>query len=326
MTSKLTSGIEIHQQLDIGAKLFCKCPIEMRSNEDKTHQIVRFLNPTKSEMGKIDQAAAKEGVLKRKFIYNAYPSTCLVEEDDEPPHRINMEALKVAIEIGRMLNMKLVDEVHVMRKIVVDGSNTAGFQRTALIGTDGYIELDGKRYGITVLCLEEEACQKVEERKGEVVFSLDRLGIPLVEIGTAPDIESPGEAREVAAYLGMILRSTGKVKRGIGTIRQDLNISIPGGARVEIKGVQYLQEIENIIELEIERRPPQGWVEVPPVAQLEGVDLVTEGRITLGRCRERLGAARDARDLPRTEDGATRLARTLLAATWPTSFTTKRIG
>jgi len=67
-------------------------------------------------------------------------------------------------------------------------------------------------------------------------------------------------------------------------------------------------------ELEIECRPPEGWGEVPPTARLEGVHLVTEGLITLSKTRERLAAARDARDLPRAEDGATRLARALLAA------------
>jgi len=150
--------------------------------------------------------------------------------------------------------MKIVDELYTMRKIVIDGSNTSGFQRTGLVATHGYIEGSAGRVGIDVLCLEEEAAQKVEDRGDSVIYSLDRLGIPLVEIGTAPDIVSPAHAREVAEQIGMILRSTGKVKRGLGTIRQDVNISIAEGARVEIKGVQELALIETIVEREVTRQ------------------------------------------------------------------------
>jgi len=190
----------------------------------------------------------------KRFVYKAYDTTCLVEADEEPPREINMEALKIAILIGKMLNMEFVDEVHVMRKIVIDGSNTTGFQRTALIAFDGWIEVDGKRIGIATLCLEEEACKKVEDRGDVVVYSLDRLGIPLVEIGTYPEITTPEMAKKVAKKIGMILRSTGKVKRGIGTIRQDVNISIKGGARIEIKGVQELDILDKIVEYEVIRQ------------------------------------------------------------------------
>ncbi|MFQ6063615.1 MAG: Glu-tRNA(Gln) amidotransferase subunit GatE, partial [Methanosarcinales archaeon] len=147
-----------------------------------------------------------------------------------------------------------VDQVHTMRKIVIDGSNTSGFQRTAFVASNGYLDTSLGKVGVDILCLEEEAAQKVIDSGDSVVYSLDRLGIPLVEIGTAPDIVSPSHAREVAEKLGMILRSTGKVKRGLGTIRQDVNISIKDGARVEIKGVQELGLIDTIIEREVERQ------------------------------------------------------------------------
>ncbi|RLG34444.1 Glu-tRNA(Gln) amidotransferase GatDE subunit E, partial [Methanosarcinales archaeon] len=156
--------------------------------------------------------------------------------------------------IGLMLKVDLVDEVHTMRKIVIDGSNTTGFQKTALIGLDGKIEVEGGDVGVSVLCLEEEACQKIGEDESSTIYSLDRLGIPLVEIGTYPDIKSPEHARQVAEEIGMILRSTGRVKRGIGTIRQDINVSIEKGARVEIKGVQELKLIDKIIQNEISRQ------------------------------------------------------------------------
>ncbi len=250
----LRVGIEIHQQLDTRHKLFCNCPTLHREVGDSNFEFVRYLRLKRSEIGEEDRAAKEEVERSRKFVYKYYDTTCLVEADEEPPRELNKEALQIAIQIAKMLNMELVDEVHVMRKIVIDGSNTTGFQRTALIAFDGYIEVDGRRIGIATLCLEEEACRKVEEGEGYVVYSLDRLGIPLVEIGTKPEIDSPELAKKVAAKLGMILRSTGRVKRGIGTIRQDVNISISGGARVEIKGVQELEILDKIVEYEVLRQ------------------------------------------------------------------------
>ena len=246
----LMVGIEIHQQLDTKHKLFCYCPTSHRDVKESNFEFFRYLRLKRSEMGEEDRAAKEEVERSKKFIYKFYDTTCLVEADEEPPREINKEALKIAIQIAKMLNMEFVDEVHVMRKIVIDGSNTTGFQRTALVAFDG--DLDG--VGIATLCVEEEACRKIEDRGDYVVYSLDRLGIPLVEIGTYPDIKSPKQAKEVAAKLGMILRSTGKVKRGLGTIRQDVNISIKDGARVEIKGVQTLEILDKIVEYEVIRQ------------------------------------------------------------------------
>jgi glutamyl-tRNA(Gln) amidotransferase subunit E len=250
----LKAGLEIHQQLNTKEKLFCGCPTLLRDTKDSNFEFFRYLRPTQSEMGMVDRAALEEVKLIKKFIYKAYDTTCLVENDEEPPRELNQEAVECSLIIARMLNMNIVDELYTMRKIVIDGSNTSGFQRTGLVATDGYLESSAGRVGITVLCLEEEAAQKVEDRGDSVLYSLDRLGIPLVEIGTAPDIVSPAHAREVAEKLGMFLRSTGKVKRGLGTIRQDINISIAEGARVEIKGVQELDLIETIVEREVARQ------------------------------------------------------------------------
>jgi glutamyl-tRNA(Gln) amidotransferase subunit E len=250
----LKSGLEIHQQLDTKEKLFCGCPTLLRDTKESNFEFFRYLRPTQSEMGVVDRAALEEIKLIKKFIYKAYDTTCLVENDEEPPRELNPEAVDISLMVGRMMNMKIVDELYTMRKIVIDGSNTSGFQRTGLLATQGFIDSSAGRVGIDVLCLEEEAAQKVEDKGDSVIYSLDRLGIPLVEIGTAPDIVSPAHAREVAEQIGMILRSTGKVKRGIGTIRQDVNISIAQGARVEIKGVQELALIETIVEREVTRQ------------------------------------------------------------------------
>jgi glutamyl-tRNA(Gln) amidotransferase subunit E len=250
----LVAGLEIHQQLDTDTKLFCACPTALREPDDAVRTFTRYLHPTASELGEIDEAALEESRVDREFEYLAYDSTCLVEEDDEPPHRLDEEALSVALEIAQLLDMQPVDQSHVMRKIVVDGSNTAGFQRTMLVATDGAIETDHGTVRVEDLMLEEESAQRVEATDAGVRYSLDRLGIPLVEIGTKPDVESPEQARAAAERIGMLLRSTGHVKRGLGTIRQDVNVSIAEGARVEIKGVQQLDDIDGIVRNEVGRQ------------------------------------------------------------------------
>ncbi|MCD5425354.1 MAG: Glu-tRNA(Gln) amidotransferase subunit GatE [Methanosarcinaceae archaeon] len=250
----LKCGLEIHQQLDTKKKLFCDCKTVIRDVNESTHEFFRYLRPTASEVAEIDRAALEQSKVKRKFVYKAYDTTCLIEEDEEPPRKLNKDALGVSLILVKLLNMNPVDEIHVMRKIVIDGSNTTGFQRTAFVAKDGFIDTDEGEVGIEVLCLEEDAAQKIEGDEYSVSYSLDRLGIPLIEIATAPDIISPSHAKETAKKIGMFFRSTGKVKRGLGTIRQDVNISISKGARVEIKGVQSLDLIETILENEVDRQ------------------------------------------------------------------------
>jgi glutamyl-tRNA(Gln) amidotransferase subunit E len=250
----LVAGLEIHQQLDTETKLFCDCPTTLRDPETADRQFTRYLHPTKSELGELDDAALEESRVDREFEYRSYDTTCLVEEDDEPPRRVDSEAMATTLEIAALLDMEPVDGAHVMRKLVIDGSNTAGFQRTMLVATDGVVETDEGPVGIEDIMLEEESAQRVAETDDGVRYSLDRLGIPLVEIGTRPDIRTPDQAHEAAERIGMLLRSTGKVKRGLGTIRQDVNVSIAEGARVEIKGVQSLDDIDDIVRNEAHRQ------------------------------------------------------------------------
>ncbi|WP_266076332.1 Glu-tRNA(Gln) amidotransferase subunit GatE [Haladaptatus caseinilyticus] len=250
----LVAGLEIHQQLDTETKLFCECPTDLSDPEESSRTFTRFLHPTRSELGEIDDAALEESQIDREFEYLAYDSTCLVEEDDEPPHRLDEEAREVVLEIAQLLDMDVIDQAHLMRKIVVDGSNTSGFQRSTLVATDGEIQTSDGPVGVEDLMLEEESAQRIEEREDGVLYSLDRLGIPLVEIGTKPDIRSPEQAREAAERIGMLLRSTGHVKRGLGTIRQDVNVSIAEGARVEMKGVQSLDDIDDLVRHEVGRQ------------------------------------------------------------------------
>jgi glutamyl-tRNA(Gln) amidotransferase subunit E len=251
MTDPARIGLEIHQQLDTH-KLFCNCPSELVDEEGLS--FVRRLRPTQSELGEVDAAALEEARKNLQFVYQAPDTTCLVEADEEPPHAANSEAVEIALTVALMMGCTPVEEVHFMRKIVIDGSNTTGFQRTALVATDGAIEVDGKRIGVSTICLEEDAARKIREEAGRVVYRLDRLGIPLVEVATAPDIRTPEEAKAVALRIGSLLRATRRVKRGLGTIREDLNVSWPGGARIEIKGVQELGMIGDYVAGELERQ------------------------------------------------------------------------
>ncbi|HLE07885.1 MAG TPA: Glu-tRNA(Gln) amidotransferase subunit GatE [archaeon] len=247
-------GIEIHNRLATRAKLFCECPARF-SNSEPTLTIMRKLRPVAGELGKIDAAAAHEYLRDKTFRYQIFrDTTCLVEIDEEPPHELNPEALEICLQVAKLLRAEIPEEIHVMRKTVIDGSNTAGFQRTALVGTNGILETSLGPVRIENISVEEESAGIVEKGEGFSVFRLDRLGIPLVEIGTAADIKSPEHAAEVAEKLGALVRSTGKSQRGLGSIRQDVNVSISGGARVEIKGFQALEEISKIIHGEIERQ------------------------------------------------------------------------
>ena len=205
-------------------------------------------------MGEIDRAALEESERRLHFRYQTVPYSCLVEADEEPPHDANKRAIEASLEMSSLLGMVAVDEIHFMRKIVIDGSNTGGFQRTALISTGGSVEVGDRTIGISTLCLEEDAARKMAEHGSEVVYRLDRLGIPLIEIATEPDIATPEEARLVAERLGSLLRATKKVRRGIGTVREDLNISISGGARVEVKGAQDLRLLHVYVEEEAKRQ------------------------------------------------------------------------
>ena len=249
----LKVGLEIHQQLDTKKKLFCNCkPIE---NTEYTEKFTRKLRAAKSELGKIDPAALFESSKSKTIVYYANQnSSCLVEKDDEPPHDLDVKAKEVALLISSALDSKIFSEIHVMRKTVIDGSNTSGFQRTMLVAQGGQIMVDEKKVGVQSICLEEDAAKLIKDENNQRFFSLDRLGVPLVEIALEPVTGDPAFVRKIALTLGRLLRVTKKVARGIGTIRQDVNVSIDGGGVVEIKGVQQLEQLEKIIEYEAKRQ------------------------------------------------------------------------
>ena len=249
---KLKVGLEIHQQLGSKNKLFCDCKIIDSNEYDFTFK--RNLRPTQSEMGSYDQAALFESKKIKTVKYQSSKNAnCLIESDEEPPKMVNNEALELVLTISLALNCTIEDELHVMRKIVIDGSNTTGFQRTILVGRNGFLEVEGVRVGIQSVCLEEDAARIINEDKKEdenKAYSLDRLGIPLIEIALEPISNSPIFVTNVAQTVGRLLRSTKKVTRGLGSIRQDVNISTEDGPVVEVKGVQQLSQLPLVIEYE----------------------------------------------------------------------------
>lgn len=250
----LKVGIEIHQQLNTSAKLFCNCRPGLFKEEPEI-TFLRRLRPTQSELGQTDPAAFFEFQKGVRILYEANRATsCLVEMDEEPPHQLNREAVETVLVAALMMKCKPVDEVQVMRKTVIDGSNTTGFQRTCVIALDGEIRVGEKIVPIQHASLEEDAARKTAEEDNTIHYRIDRLGIPLIEIATGPVIKSPKEAEEISLAIGNILRATGKVIRGLGTIRQDINISLPKGALIEIKGVQELELISLAVEYEVNRQ------------------------------------------------------------------------
>jgi glutamyl-tRNA(Gln) amidotransferase subunit E len=216
---------------------------------------MRKLRPTQSELGDYDPAALFESKKVRNIKYHASSdSSCLVEADEEPPHEINKEALETALILCLTLQSKIVDEVHPMRKIVIDGSNTSGFQRTALIGIGGILNVDGKEVGVQSICIEEDAAKLISDDGLTRNYGIDRLGVPLIEIALEPIGGRPDEIVNTAYILGRLLRATKRVTRGLGSIRQDINLSIMDGSVVEVKGVQRLEQLTKVIEYEMLRQ------------------------------------------------------------------------
>ncbi|MCR4368808.1 MAG: Glu-tRNA(Gln) amidotransferase subunit GatE [archaeon] len=249
----LKCGLELHQQLDTG-KLFIRTPSRLREDAPD-YTIERKLRPVVSELGEFDKAALEAFKKGHTFIYEGYNDTIsLIELDDEPPQPADREALNTTLEISLMAGAEILDEIVTMRKLVIDGSNTSGFQRTMLVSIGGKVKLANKELGIQTIVLEEDSARPVEKTGERVVYRLDRLGVPLIELATQPGITRPEEAKEAARAIGTIFRLTGKVKRGLGTIRQDLNVSIREGARVEIKGVQELEIIDEYVRREVHRQ------------------------------------------------------------------------
>ena len=248
----LKVGLEIHQQLATNKKLFCDCsPIE---SDMYPISFQRKLRASKGELGEYDPAALFESSKSKTIVYYAnLQSSCLVEQDEEPPHNLDPDAKEIVLIVASSLQSNIFSEIYPMRKTVIDGSNTTGFQRTMLVSQGGYIEVDGEKVGVQSICLEEDAAKLLGDKGDVREYSLDRLGVPLIEIALEPVEGTPEEIKKIAMTLGRLLRSTKKVTRGIGSIRQDVNVSVSGGGIVEVKGVQQLDQLEKVVEYEAKR-------------------------------------------------------------------------
>jgi glutamyl-tRNA(Gln) amidotransferase subunit E len=250
----LRAGLEIHQQLDTKKKLFCRCPAGNYSVEYDA-EILRHMRPTLSELGEYDGTALMEFKTKKEIIYQInHETVCTYEMDDTPPFEINQQALNISLEIAMLLNFQLVSETHIARKQYLDGSIPTGFQRTTIVGIEGWIPYKGRKIGLIQLGLEEDACREVSDVGHQRVYRTDRLGMPLIEMVTKPEMKSPREVKEVANLLRWLVRSTGKVRGGLGGARQDVNVSIKGGTRIEIKGVPRIPLIPLLIYNEVRRQ------------------------------------------------------------------------
>jgi len=235
------SGLEVHQQLKTREKLFCHCPSGIYQKADEYDaELIRHMRPTLSELGEYDGTALMEFKTRKEIIYRiANKTACTYDVDDTPPFLLNQEALNIAIGISLLSKLKIVGEVHITRKQYLDGSIPTGFQRTAIIGVEGEIQLRNKKIRLIQLSLEEDSCREVSDIGHVRVYRTDRLGNPLIETVTYPDFVNPDEVKEGADYIRFLNRSTGKVRTGIGSTRADVNVSCRGGTRVEIKGVAH---------------------------------------------------------------------------------------
>ncbi len=235
------SGLEVHQQLKTDRKLFCRCPAGLyQEDDDFDGELIRHMRPTLSEMGEYDGTALMEFKTRKEIIYRLNNKTaCTYEIDDTPPFKINEQALQYALEISLLSNLNIVGEVHITRKQYLDGSIPTGFQRTAILGVEGEIQLSKKKVRLIQLSIEEDSCREISDIGHTRVYKTDRLGVPLIETVTYPDMLTPYELQEAAEYIRFLNRSTGKVRTGIGAGREDTNVSCYGGTRVEIKGVAH---------------------------------------------------------------------------------------
>lgn len=235
------SGLEVHQQLATKEKLFCHCPCGVfQKNGDYDAEIIRHMRPAMSELGGYDGTALMEFKTRKNIIYRINNETaCTYEIDDTPPFKINPEALEIALKISLLSKLNVVGEVHITRKQYLDGSIPTGFQRTAILGVNGHIQLRNKKVNLIQLSIEEDSCREIADVGHERWYKTDRLGMPLIETVTAPELFTPDELREAAEYIRFLNRSTGLVRTGMGAGREDVNVSCRGGSRVEIKGVAH---------------------------------------------------------------------------------------
>lgn len=250
------SGLEVHQQLKTKQKLFCHCPAGVFQKKGQFDaELLRHMRPTLSELGEYDGTALMEFKTRKEIVYRIKNETaCTYDVDDTPPFKLNKEALEYALEIALLSKLNIVGEVHITRKQYLDGSIPTGFQRTAILGVEGELPLKNKKVRVIQLSIEEDSCREISDIGHRRVYSTDRLGVPLIETVTYPEMVNPYEVKECCDYIRFLNRSTGKVRTGIGAGREDVNVSCKGGTRIEIKGVAHTRWIPRLTHNECFRQ------------------------------------------------------------------------
>ncbi len=214
-------GLEVHVQLNTRTKLFCSCPVE-------------------------EEAEPNTNVCE----------ICLGYPGSKP--KLNKRALELATKIAKALNCKIRPRILFSRKVYFYPDLPKNYQITqndTTLGYGGYIELsNGKKIRIRELHIEEDPAKIVEHKDNYILLDFNRSGTPLVEIVTEPDFENIDEVREFFKKLLAILDYLDAFDPNKGVIKADVNVSVEGGGRVEVKNVMGIKNIEAAINYELTRQ------------------------------------------------------------------------
>jgi len=226
-------GLEVHAELSTNSKIFCGCPTEFGAPPN-THTCPICLG--------------HPGVL---------PVT-------------NKQAVEFAMKAALALNCEISRETKFDRKNYFYPDSPKAYQISQYdqpIGKNGWIEIEvsgeKKRIGINRLHLEEDAGKLTHsEYGGGSLVDFNRVGVPLIEIVSEPDLRSPEEAKAYLEKLKAILQYTGvsDVRMEQGSLRCDANVSIRPvgqkefGTKTELKNMNSFRNVQAGLEYEVERQ------------------------------------------------------------------------
>ncbi|GAA5347130.1 aspartyl/glutamyl-tRNA(Asn/Gln) amidotransferase subunit B [Planifilum fimeticola] len=257
-------GLEVHVELSTKSKIFCGCSTEFGAPPN-THTCPICLG---------------------------HPGVLPV---------LNRQAVEYAMKAAMALNCRIAEYSKFDRKNYFYPDLPKAYQISQYdqpIGTEGWIEIDvdgeRKRIGITRVHLEEDAGKLIHAENGDgSLVDYNRVGVPLIEIVSEPDLRSPAEARAYLEKLKAIMQycEVSDVKMEEGSLRCDANISLrPAGSssfgtKTELKNLNSFRNVERALEYE-ERRQREvlesgGTVEQATLRWLEDV-----GRTKLMRSKE----------------------------------------
>lgn len=208
-------GLEIHVPLNTQQKLFCSCP-------------TNYYEVGEPNINTCPVCTGMPGI---------------------KPYPLNYSALEAAIMVAQLLDCKVVlENIFVKRKHYNYPDLPSGYQRTSEpVGKDG--KLNG--VGIWEVHLEEDP-GRYDLKTGYVDYN--RSGVPLLEIVTAPDMKTPEDVRNFMRELTNLLKYTERIIDVGGVMRADVNISIEGGAKVEIKNINSVAGAFKAIQYELVRQ------------------------------------------------------------------------